>query len=152
MAITCQTVQDYLHTHIPLAKAMAVSVESLQGGVILTAPLEPNLNHRGTAFGGSISTLAILSAWAFVHVRLQEQAIPHRLVIRRNSVEYLKPIDGVLSVHCQAPPQNKWGQFINTLMRKGKGRINLEANILCGQILAGLFKGEYVALKPNIHS
>lgn len=149
MEITCQTIQDYLHTHIPLSKAMDISVESLDDGVILSAPLSPNINHRGTAFGGSISTLAILSAWTLVHVRLQEQSIPHRLVIRRNSVEYLQPIDGAFQVHCQPPPQLKWEQLVATLTRKGKGRITLDANIHSNHVLACRFQGEYVALKPT---
>ena len=147
MEITCQAVQEYLHTHIPLSKAMAVSVDSLDDGVILTAPLQPNLNHRGTAFGGSIATLAILSAWTLVHVRLEQQSIPHRLVIRRNTVEYLKPISGPLQVHCLVPPEAKWEQCVAALTRKGKGRIQLEAEIRSNGLLAGTFQGEYVALR-----
>lgn len=145
--ITCQTVQEYLHRHIPLSKAMEVSVDSLQDGVIMTAPLDPNLNHRGTAFGGSISTLAILSAWTLVHVRLQTQSIPHRLVIRRNTVDYLQPITGEVWVHCRNPSVEKWNRFLEALTRKGKGRILLDAEIRSDERLAGTFQGEYVALR-----
>ncbi len=57
--MTPSELQTYLHTHIPLSKAMEVEVVQATPDIIeLRAPLAPNINHRGTAFGGSISTLA----------------------------------------------------------------------------------------------
>lgn len=71
MEIDCQSVTQSLYDRIPLSQAMAVSVISIaEDGIILTAPLDPNINHRNTVFGGSISTLAILAGWTFVSVRL----------------------------------------------------------------------------------
>lgn len=65
-----KSLEKYLHEHIPLSKAMQVSViEAGQNKVILSAPLAPNINHVGTAFGGSESTVAILAAWSLPHVR-----------------------------------------------------------------------------------
>jgi len=44
--------ESYLHEHIPLSKAMAVSVaEASVDSVTVSAPLEPNINHRATVFG-----------------------------------------------------------------------------------------------------
>jgi len=41
--------EQYLHEHIPLSKAMAVFVVSVaQDAVVLGAPLAPNINHRET--------------------------------------------------------------------------------------------------------
>ncbi|WP_436054037.1 YiiD C-terminal domain-containing protein [Phenylobacterium sp. LjRoot225] len=45
-----------------MSKAMQVEVIAAKtDATILRAPLEPNINHRETAFGGSVSALAILS-------------------------------------------------------------------------------------------
>ncbi len=67
-----RAIQDYLHEHIPLSKAMGVSVvEADAVGIVLSAPLEPNINHRDTVFGGSASSLAVLAAWSVVHFGLQ---------------------------------------------------------------------------------
>lgn len=58
--------QQYLHDHIPLSKAMQITVERISPeSVTLSAPLAPNINHRDTLFGGSASTAAILAAWSF---------------------------------------------------------------------------------------
>lgn len=72
-----QELQQYLHEHIPLSRAMQVSVvRAAQEGVVLSAPLAPNINHQETVFGGSASALAILAAWSLVHVRLQASGPP----------------------------------------------------------------------------
>src|SRR5687768_8333506 len=87
--------ETYLHVHIPLSRAMAVRVVSIADDkVILGAPLGPNINHRDTVFGGSASALAILSAWSLLHLRLTAADQPSRVVIQRNSMDYLAPIDG----------------------------------------------------------
>lgn len=57
--------EQYLHEHIPLSRAMGVEVQEADwNGVTLRAPLAPNNNHRETVFGGSASAVAILAAWA----------------------------------------------------------------------------------------
>jgi len=85
----------YIHEHIPLSKAIGVSVLAIEAdAVTLQAPLEPNLNHQQTVFGGSASALAILASWALLHVRLQSAGIAARLVIQRNVMEYQSPILG----------------------------------------------------------
>ena len=68
--------QNYLHAHIPLSKAMQVeAIFASAEAIVLGAPLEPNINHRETVFGGSASALAILSAWSLLHTRLQAEHV-----------------------------------------------------------------------------
>lgn len=145
MEIDYAKVEQYLYEHIPLSSAMAVSVTSInESGVILSAPLLPNINHRSTVFGCSISAVAILSAWTFVHVQLQ---IPCHIVIQNNSIEYIKPIKGEFQAHCVAPPRKNWNRFITAVSKRGKGRVMLGVEIYSGRLLVGKFQGEYVALK-----
>ncbi|MBE9168419.1 thioesterase domain-containing protein [Pleurocapsales cyanobacterium LEGE 06147] len=148
MDIDYAMVEQYLHEHIPLSKTMAVSVTSINGnGVILSAPLLPNINHHSTVFGGSISAVAILSAWTFVHVQLQILSIPCRIVIQSNSIEYIKPIEEEFQAHCMTPPRQNWERFITAVSKRGKGRVILEVEVYSGGLLVGKFQGEYVALK-----
>jgi thioesterase domain-containing protein len=148
MDLNSMAVERYLHEHIPLSQAMAVSVSSIDdGGVILSAPLQPNINHRSTAFGGSISAVAILSAWTLIHVRLQLLSIPCQIVIQSSSIDYLNPIGSDFSAHCLNPPLENWQRFIKIFSKRGKARIALEAEIHAQGSIAGKFKGEYVALR-----
>jgi thioesterase domain-containing protein len=146
--VDCETVEQYLHQYIPMSGAMATSVTAIdESGIILSAPLLPNINHRSTAFGGSISAVAILSAWTFVHVRLQNLAIPCRIVIQSNSMEYVSPIDAEFQAHCLNPPQQNWERFIAAISKRGKGRIGLNAKVYSRGVLSAIFQGEYVAIK-----
>jgi len=145
--MTPRNLELYLHRHIPLSKAMGVAVTACdEEGVTLSAPLAPNLNHRGTAFGGSVSSLAVLSAWTLLHVRLGAAGLPSRIVIQKSEFTYLKPIDGEFTALCPLPPPAVWNRFLTTLRRRGKARIALAAEVRCGAVEAGRFAGDYVAL------
>jgi thioesterase domain-containing protein len=144
---TAAAVEQYLHEHIPLSAAMEVSVVAVdESGVRLAAPLAPNINHRQTVFGGSASALAILSAWALVHVRLTALEIPARIVIQRNEVEFLAPMTTDFEAFCPTPSEEEWQRFLTLLRRRGKGRLRLTAELQSGGEIVGTFTGEYVAL------
>ncbi|MBX2865652.1 MAG: thioesterase domain-containing protein [Leptolyngbyaceae cyanobacterium MAG.088] len=150
MAIDYITVQQYLHEHIPISKAMEVAVTSIDhDGVILSAPLGPNINHRNTVFGGSISTLAILSAWTFVHVKLQQLNMASRIVIQSNSLDYTNPALGDIQARCLSPEPKDWQRFITTLSKRGKGRLTLLSEVYSNNLLVGQFQGKYVALRTT---
>ena len=97
--------------------------------VALAAPLEPNLNHRGTAFGGSVATLAILSGWTHVHFKLRRAGLKTHTVIHESSVHYDKPIQDRLVARCGDIPLEEWERFTRTLKRKGKARIHVQATV-----------------------
>lgn len=141
---------EYLRRQIPLAAAMEVTVEAADAaGVRLRAPLSPNVNHHGTVFGGSISALALLSAWTALHLRLDAEAIPSELVIQRNSVDYLRPVHDVLEAFCAAPPASDWERFVSTLRRRGRARVVVRAELLSGGELVATFQGSFVATRTG---
>ncbi len=147
MLPTIIEVESYLHEHIPLSKCMEVKVKQVdEHGVTLQAPLIPNINHRSTVFGGSVSALAILSGWTLVHTNLQALSLSSRIVIQRNSIEYLQPIDGDFMAVCPFP-SSQWQKFIKMLERKSKSRIELNVDVLADGVKAGSFTGVYVAIR-----
>jgi thioesterase domain-containing protein len=118
-------------------------------GVVLQAPLEPNVNHRGTVFGGSASALAILASWALLHVRLELEGLADRLVIQRNSMEYRRPILGTFTARSFLVEPQRWPQFTAALASRGKARISVAAVLEYAGETAGDFTGEFVALRPS---
>jgi len=137
----------YIHEHIPLSKAMGVSVVAVEDdAIILQAPLEPNLNHRQTVFGGSASALAILASWALLHVRLQAAGIADRLVIQHNTMEYQHPILGQFTARSMLERPDAWRQFTVMLARRGRARITVVAVLEHMGRVAGRFSGQFVAL------
>ncbi|WP_300299765.1 YiiD C-terminal domain-containing protein [Ferrovibrio sp.] len=147
--MTTESTRDleaYLHTHIPLSAAMQVAVTSASAdAVALSAPLAPNINHRSTAFGGSLSTLAILSAWALVNLRLKAEGLPSRLVIQSNHMDYDAPVTGSFTATATLADATAWPSFVKMLTRKGRARIVVQSVVRCGDVIGGRFEGEFVA-------
>ena len=57
--------QKRIHDEIPLSRALGIQLHSWDGrSLLLSAPLEPNRNHQGTGFGGSIYCAAVTAAGA----------------------------------------------------------------------------------------
>jgi thioesterase domain-containing protein len=148
--MTPAALESYLHAHIPLSRAMGVTVRAISNdGVTLAAPLAPNINHRETVFGGSASAVAILSAWCLLHVRLNSANQPSRLVIQRNSMDYLAPMAGDFTAISALEPEQDWDRFMRTLARRGMARIGVGAVLNCNGVMAGRLSGEFVAFGGN---
>jgi len=141
----------YLHAHIPLSAAMEVRARRWEGArLTLAAPITPNINHKATAFGGSVSTLAILSAWSLLHLRLRDAGLAVELVIQRNQVEYLAPIATDFEATAALASEADWTRFEQMLRRRGRARIAVLAEVRAdggpAEAPQGRFSGEFVAL------
>ena len=139
--------ETFLRSRIPLSAAMAVEVRTASPAVVVIfAPLAPNLNHRDTAFGGSVSAVAILAAWSALYVRMQAEGLAGRIVIRRNAMSYDRPIAGDFTATATAPDATDWARFRATLARNRTARIRVGAWIECGGERAGELAGEFAVL------
>ena len=141
---------SYLHKHIPITARLGAKVESYDGNAVcISAPLRPNVNHRNTVFGGSISALAILSGWAMLHLKLRGEGIKTRLVIQKTSCDFLEPVDDDFTAICAMPQGDVWRKFIQTLRKHGKARIKVRSTIESSSGIRGTHEGVYVALKES---
>lgn len=139
--------ESYLHTHIPLSQAMGVSVtEVCPESVTVTAPLEPNINHRATVFGGSASAVAVLAAWSLLHLRVRDAELNAHLVIQRNTMEYDRPINGAFAARAELADPYRWDLFRRTLQRRGRARIRVDSVLSCDGDAAARLQGDFVAL------
>lgn len=146
MNITKEKLKKILYTNIPLTQAMAVDV--IQADLfctILSAPLEPNINHQGTIFGGSANTLAILSAWSLLYLRLKNNYPQCHIVIQKNTMKYEQPMPGEIISKCNFDDLILWQRFIRTLERYGRSRIKLNAVVLNKNQRCAVFNGDFVA-------
>jgi thioesterase domain-containing protein len=145
--MTPDALQSYLHDHIPLSRAMQVSVETITPEALtLQAPLSPNINHRDTVFGGSASALVILSAWSLVHARLTAEGLKARLVIQSNTVHYDRAMAGTFQSTAVFADPPGWPRFVALFNRRGKARVTVVATLTEDGQAAGRFEGSFVAL------
>jgi thioesterase domain-containing protein len=143
-------IQRYLHTHIPLSRAMELRVDTAAPDCVrLSAPLAPNINHRETAFGGSVSALAILSAWSLLYLRLDAERLTTRLVIQSNTMRYDAPVTDAFSAEAVLRDPGHWDRFLLTLKRRGRARIGMASTLRCNDATVGGFEGDFVALADD---
>lgn len=142
-----QYLEQYIHDHIPISKAMGVTVSQASSEqVTLLAPLAPNINHRDTVFGGSASAIAILAAWCLLFCKLEQQALSGRIVIHKNSMHYEKPAASALTASALCPDPASWQKLVHALSRNRMARISVSTVLESAGQRVGLLEGEFVIL------
>lgn len=120
-----ELLERWWQSGIPLVGAMEVVVEKVDDrGLTLTAPLAPNRNHMGTAFGGSLQALATLAGWGIARLLLGEHD-DGRVVIRSANMSFRTPATGRLRAFCAWPDQDQVGRFRKGLDHRKRGRLDL---------------------------
>ncbi len=142
--------EDTLLTKIPMAHAMEIRVAGYDGSMlVLRAPLGCNVNDKGTAFGGSLFSLAVLAGWGLLSVKLKEENLAGDVVIHESTVSYRLPVAEDLEARCKIPGDPEYSRFIEEFRSGGRGRIALEVSIMRGSRVAVQFKGNYVAYRTG---
>lgn len=145
---TPDQVTEYLHEHIPVTRQMGIRVVVLdETSLRIAAPLDPNRNHRDTAFAGSITTVAVLAGWTLLYLKLADERFDGRLVIQKSSVDFLVPVEGDFEAVSTIPSEREWRRFKSKLSRKGKARITLRSVLLCDTRTVAVHEGRYVAVR-----
>jgi thioesterase domain-containing protein len=142
--------KDYLQHRIvsefALARHIGIVVESADdAAVVLRAPLAPNANYKGTAFGGSLYSIAVLTGWAWLTRHLAARGMAADAVIQESSTRFLAPVHGELRASAAAPPVPQIDKFYKMMHRAGRGRIRLRVDIDYDQTPATTFEGVFAA-------
>ncbi|MGL1888586.1 MAG: thioesterase domain-containing protein [Reichenbachiella sp.] len=147
MEIDINEILEYIHEHIPITAHLEASITEYSGNTLsVGAPLEANINHRNSAFGGSLSAIGILSGWALLFVKLKELSVSNRLVIQNSSFDFLAPATSDFVASAELPDSIEYDTFLKVFKRKGKARIKINSKVYCGSILCGTHTGTYVAV------
>lgn len=114
----------------------------------LAAPLAPNLNHEGIAFGGAIECLGTLACWGLLWLALD--TADTMIVIQRGETEFIAPITDELRAEARFPDTETWKRFADQFARHGRSRIELAATIgSTTQTGAARFQGRFVATRKT---
>lgn len=139
-------IEELFYDKIPITRALGVMVEEYDGRrLVLTAPLRENVNHLGTAFGGSLNALAVLSGYGLLWLELRDTE--SHIVIRDSSIHYERPVRGDIRAVCARPDEETLEAFRRGLQQKGRARIVLSATIDDGGVTAVRFRGTFVAMR-----
>ncbi len=138
--------ERFFHEKIPLTRAMGVQVEAFDHThLILTAPLEENHNHLGTAFGGSLSALATLAGYGLLWLELEDRDC--HIVVRNSSISYRRPVHSQLRAICHRPTDAVIAEFKVAFRGRSKARIVLRVTIEEAGHVCVEFEACYVAIR-----
>ena len=137
--------QTLLHEEIPLTQSIGIDVTEYSDlALSLRAPLENNTNHKRTAFGGSLYSVAVLSGWSLLYMTLKQHQLSGHIVIHESNTRFLKPVDSDIIASCTFESKQQIDKFITMYQKKGKARIRLQSRIMCNNQEAVIFNGSYV--------
>jgi thioesterase domain-containing protein len=124
------TVRRKLAAGVPLISHMGVELVSWSPGeVIVEAPLEPNLNTHGTAFGGSLYCVAAMAGWAMTHLTLMQAGFTPSVWVLRGEVDYLRPVRGRLRAVATLPAESREALCVS-FRQRGKGKVAVDVAII----------------------
>lgn len=139
--------------HIPLASHLAFRLVHREAGRLeITAPLEANINDKGTFFAGSQAALLALAGWALTTLEAEAGGERMDVVAVESSLRHLAPAPFDARLTALAS-QADLARFRERIAAKGRGRLPLEARLEGpdGQ-LATTYKGLFLARRlENVH-
>ena len=135
-----------LHTQIPLTKLMELKIINYdEEQLITTAPLSVNINDKGTAFGGSLATITIISSWSLCWLVSQELGFQsNNIVIIKNEHSYRKPVTKDIICVTKKPSLQEIETLKNKLLTKKSASIKIESQIIENGEICVDFIGYYV--------
>ena len=147
-----QSLREYCASMPPVA-AMQVDVAGYDGECLsLRAPLAANVNDKGTAFGGSLTSLMTLAGWGLVTLQLQLRGLSAEVYVADSAIRYLAPLRDDLLARAwlgEGGQANEggWDAFFATLAARGRARVQVEAEVaLPDGGVATTLSGRFVAI------
>ncbi|HEX5960047.1 MAG TPA: YiiD C-terminal domain-containing protein [Rhodanobacteraceae bacterium] len=123
-----RTLEAHILGHIPLARAMQLSVSHYTGGELgMTAPLAPNINDKGCAFGGSMASLLTLAGWGLLELGLHAQGFDCDIYVGDSQLRYHEPVWGELRGSARFAQAGALAAVAAGLRERGKGH----ADVVC---------------------
>lgn len=140
--------EQLLYQLIPITKAMEFSViEFTPSKVRISAKLEPNINHKSTAFGGSINSLMTVCGWAMMFANIKGIDPDAHIVIQKSNINYLVPIKEDFIAECELTDEESKRKFLEMYTKHKKGRLKLRVSCYNQGTLLAEYEGQYVAFK-----
>jgi thioesterase domain-containing protein len=132
---------------IPLTRAMHLRVGAADGDrVSLVAPLAPNVNDKGCAFGGSLASALTLAGWALLVLRLRAAELACEVYVQDSQLRYLAPVWGDFRAEARLAEGESWEAFFAALAARGKGRLRVVAEVAGADGPATTLEARFVAL------
>lgn len=141
---------DGLGSQIPLVNHLGLDPLQWDGRtLVMGAALKPNVNDKGTGFGGSLATVTTLCGWSIVTLYLRSRGRNDDVVIANSHLEYLSPVTSDFQAVTSLPDLHELEIFDQKMQSKGRAGMELVIEIKQGENVAMRLTGTYVALEKK---
>jgi thioesterase domain-containing protein len=142
--------EQHILTAIPLARAMDLRIDSYVNRELrLCAPLAPNRNDKGCAFGGSLTGLLTLAGWGSAVLALGSAGAGAEIYVQDSSVRYLAPVWEDIVAVAWLDAADAGAEFIQTYGTRGRARASIQAECrLADGTVAATLAARFVAIDP----
>ncbi len=138
---------ERIHQDIPLTEAMAWQVDEINSDhLIASAPLQPNINDKGTFFGGASAALMTISGWAFIKFNLEQRGLQHDVVIHKSQNGWNRPQTDTLHMVIESAEPIDWSQVSEKLAQNKNIRIRLLCQSGHGEDVTTRMKADYAII------
>ena len=136
-------------TSIPLARMMGVAVSGGDGASLtLSAPLAPNVNDKGCAFGGSLVSLMTLAGWGLVKLALDRQGRACDIYVQDSDVRYLAPVWNDFTAVARLVDRESFTAMSEALTARGRARTRVRCVVpLPDGTAAATLEARFVAIE-----
>ncbi len=122
-------VRQKLHEGVPLIGQMQLDVIDWQPGqVSVEAPLAPNINTHGTAFGGSLYVVASMAGWSLMHLTLMNAGFLPSVWVVKGEINYRRPVRGALRATATLAPE-VCDTLVEQFRRNGKAKATIDIHL-----------------------
>lgn len=137
--------EKIIYTQIPVVKNMGIELSGFNGTEIkFKAPLDKNINHRFSAFGGSIYSVAVLAGYGLIFLNLRKRNLNPHIVVHKSNVVYKKPILQDFEAICKLENNKEFDDFIQYYIENKKSRLELSSNVIINGEIAFTLHAKFV--------
>jgi thioesterase domain-containing protein len=142
-----ESLRVYLAARIPPARALGIGVEAVDP-VTIAAPLEANLNDKGTGFAGSLYSVAALAGWALLMRWCAAESLDAEVVLQGSTARFLAPARTDFRAIAHELPGAERDRLRRMMARsgRGRGRAEVAVDVRCQEALVMSFSGTYAVI------
>ena len=130
MSDAIRTLETTVLAQIPLARAMQLRLRDYDGDhLTIAAPLAPNINDKGCAFGGSLVSLLTLAGWSLIVLKLRALGSACDVYVQDSAVRYLAPVWDDFIAQARLAEGESWETFASTLAARGRARLTVDCHV-----------------------
>jgi thioesterase domain-containing protein len=144
-----EAAQAQLLADIPLTRFMHLAITGWDGDSLrMSAPLAPNINDKGCAFGGSLASVMTLACWSLIKLAADERELRCDIYVQDSNVHYLAPVWEDFTAEARLAENQSFDAFFNTLGGRGKARLAVHCGVRTADgALACSLNARFVAMR-----